>query len=192
MESLKHQSYDIIQTLKRIFIIKQKSGLVVPLITLLYIDILHACLIITLIILAMCIDHELIVRSLILSVYTFCPLAAIDLIRHINLTVHDQSHIMESGKDVDDIWIKRTTSDIGLFWLITPFFSAIFIAGSFVDFVLYINHEVEHSTPKGNCEAGCAVSAFGAVVTGLLFVSCVVYIICMIRIFRKLSALKEQ
>lgn len=178
-------------TLKRIFHIKRSSPLVQPLITLLYLDIFHALMISILLILVMVIDHELIVRTLILSVYILCPMAALDFMRHINMVTIERYHRVrlqdnENGKDFDD-WTEDTTTDVGLLWILPPIFSSFFLAGSVVDFSLYINHEVENSEPPGLCTKGCAASIFGVMVTALLFISSVVYISMMIRIFRKLN-----
>lgn len=175
-----------------IFQVKTKDDLITPLTWLLYADIGIGILIVALVISALVADHELIVRTLILSIYTLCPMAALDLIRHINLVVleSNEKEAEETGT-VHTVWIHKTTKDVGMLWLLPPIFASFFVMGSFVDFLFYVDHE-RLSEPDRHCNAGCGVSIYGAVVTAVMVLTSLLYILSMLRVYLKLPSLKDK
>jgi len=181
------------QKLFNVFLVKDKSDLIRPLTTLVYLDIVIGLLVAGLLIGAFIADHELIIRILILSIYIICPMAALDLMRHINLVVTEYENLELSQVDlnkIDQIWKMRTSKDVGLLWLLPPILASFFILGSFIDFCFYVNHEVENE-PEGVCNAGCIVSIIGTIITGLMFLMTLSYIFFMGRVYQNLPSLKS-
>lgn len=137
-------------------------------------------------------DHELIVRLLILSIYTICPMAALDFVRHVSMVLAERQrrHLypadkLNSPETVDLVWSEETPYDSTLLWQIPPVVSFFFLVGSIIDFALYVNHELEAA--NGECNDGCVVSSLGLAIASLLTLGSLVYIILMSWVIRRLK-----
>lgn len=156
---------------KRLSLLKQTSPILQGIIFQIKLDAVAGALIAALIIAAMCVDHELIVRSLLLSIYILCLHVSLDIIKHVNSVNNEHSSDLESSQanHLDAVWLSYTSIDVCLAWFVQPLIVAVFVLGSFVDFALYIFHEVEND-PDKVCNNGCIVSIYGCIVTFILIV----------------------
>lgn len=158
---------------KRLSLLKQSSPILQVIIFQIKLDAVAGVLITALIVAAMCVDHELIVRSLLLSIYILCFHVSLDIIKHVNRINDEHSSDFESLRptinNLDAALLYYTSVDICLAWVVQPLIVTAFVMGSFVDFALYIVHEVEND-PDKVCNKGCIVSIYGCIVTFILIV----------------------